>query len=229
MNFTRYAVYYLPPADAPWAQWATRWLGWDCITGQLVAQPDIDALPQPPDLLTATPRKYGLHATIKPPMRLATGRSADDLTQALATLCGRTAPVTMDGLKIQKMGRFLALRPVGDVTALNTLAATCVTELDPFRGPQTEGELAKRRAGGLTPTQEANLVQFGYPYVRDEFRFHITLSGRLAAEHLTSVENALQDHLGAMLPKPFEITDLALAGEGPEGRFHLIHRYTLTG
>ena len=162
-------------------------------------------------------------------MRLAEGTSRTDLDAACAALAATQAPVTLDGLHLARLGRFLALRPLGDESALNALAAACVTELDAFRAPAPDAELARRRAAGLTPKQEQNLVTWGYPYVLDQFRFHITLTGKLPKPELPSVEKALQAHLIPLLPAPFAITDLALMGEDAEGRFHLIHRYALTG
>jgi hypothetical protein len=196
-------------------------------TGEALPHPEVNGLDVA--AITATPRKYGLHATMKPPMRLAKGCSLADLEAACATLAATQAPVTLDGLQLARLGRFLALRPLGDESALNALAAACVRDLDAFRAPAPEAELARRRANGLSPEQDQNLVTWGYPYVLDQFRFHITLSGKLPKPELPSVEAALQAHLIPLLPTPFVIKDLALMGEDTEGRFHLIHRYALTG
>jgi hypothetical protein len=166
---------------------------------------------------------------MKPPMRLAKGCSLADLEAACATLAATQAPVTLDGLQLARLGRFLALRPLGDESALNALAVACVRDLDAFRSPAPEAELARRRANGLSPEQDQNLVTWGYPYVLDQFRFHITLTGKLPKPELPSVEAALQAHLIPLLPAPFVIKDLALMGEDGMGRFHLIHRYALTG
>lgn len=227
MTFTRYAIYYAPPADAEWTQFATSWLGWDMETGATVAHPAVDGI----DVASVTevPRKYGLHATMKPPFRLRDGQTVEALCDACATLAARHAPVSLDGLEIARLGRFLALRPVGGTHALNALAAACVQELDAFRAPASEAELARRRAANLTPEQDVNLVQWGYPYVLEAFRFHITLSGKLAKPVLAEVESALGAHLAPKLPAPFRIADLALMGEAKDGRFHLIHRYALSG
>jgi len=227
--FTRYAVYFVPPADAPWARWASNWLGRDIVSGASVAFPDTPDLPLPVSTITATPRKYGLHATIKPPMRLANGTTIDALSDALATLCRRRAPVLTDGLVLRAKGQFLALCPTGNLTALNQLAADSVTELDRFRAPASEAELTKRRKRCLSAAQEANLLQWGYPYVLDEFRCHITLTGRLPTEAVGPVTAALNSMLSPMLPQPFQMADLAIAGEDRAGQFHLIQRYPLTG
>ena len=227
MTFTRYAIYYAPPANAEWSQFATQWLGWDMARGRTVTQPEIPGMDMA--AITQVPRKYGLHATLKPPMQLAKGYSLADLQTGCADLAARLTPVTLGGLHLARLGRFLALRVSGDETALGALASACVRDLDAFRAPAPKAELEKRRATGLSPEQEANLSAWGYPYVLDQFRFHITLTGRLPKAELPDVEAALEAHLLPLLPRPLEIRDLALVGEDTEGRFHLIHRYALSG
>ncbi|MDX2483043.1 MAG: DUF1045 domain-containing protein [Pseudodonghicola sp.] len=229
MNFQRYAIYYAPPAEAEWGRFATHWLGWDMATGAEVAHPEAPDLLLPVSEITATPRKYGLHATIKPPFRLAEGQTRAALEAGCAALCADLAPLRMDGLALARLGRFLALRPLGETAALTALAARTVEALDAFRAPAPEAEVERRRAAGLSPAQEANLMRWGYPYVMDTFRFHITLSGKLAKPVLGAVETTLALDLVPLLPAPFGIADLALVGEDAAGQFHLIHRYTLSG
>ncbi len=227
MTFTRYAIYYAPPASAEWSKFATHWLGWDMEAGQSVQHPAVDGI----DVLSVTevPRKYGLHATMKPPFRLHPARSFAAMQSAGEALAKAMAPVELGRLEVTQLGRFLALRPVGDTERLNALASACVRELDAFRAPATDAELAKRRGAGLSPEQDANLVQWGYPYVLDSFRFHITLSGRLDKPTLGAVRDVLRSRLDPLLPAPFRIDDLALVGEAEDGRFHLIQRYALSG
>ena len=225
----RFAIYYMPPSDAPWARFATRWLGWDAETGTEPPAPDVPGLPHPREEITATPRKYGLHATMKPPFRLAKGATRDDLEAAAEALAARSSPVTLDSLALTRLGRFLALCPTGDQGALGELAGKWVSELDAFRAPPEEEELARRRAGGLTAAQEENLLRWGYPYVMESFRFHITLSGRLSPADLDATANALETQLGDLLPAPFTIDTLAIAGEGEDGRFRLLRRLIFTG
>ncbi|OED46480.1 phosphonate metabolism protein [Rhodobacteraceae bacterium (ex Bugula neritina AB1)] len=227
MTFTRYAIYYAPPADADWSRFAASWLGWDVEAGRTLAHPTGTGLDVA--AITAVPGRYGLHATMKPPMRLADGQAQSGLEDACAALAATLGPVALDGLQLARFGRFLALRPAGDQTALKTLAAACVTELDQFRAPAPKAELDRRRTIGLTPQQEANLTRWGYPHVLDQFRFHITLTGRLPKPELPAVEEILNTHLVPLLPAPFEIRDLALVGEADDGKFHLIHRYPLSG
>tara|TARA_R110002049_G_scaffold29972_6_gene102178 strand:+ start:15812 stop:16489 length:678 start_codon:yes stop_codon:yes gene_type:complete len=225
MKFDRYAIYYTP--DGALAQAGAAWLGWDMTTGRHVPHPDMPRLDVA--TLTDTPRKYGLHATIKPPFVLADGTRADDLRTAFDTLCARLAPVTLPGLALTPLGRFLALTPQGDAARLRDLAANVVRDLDSFRAAPTDADLARRRQANLTPQQEANLTQWGYPYVMDAFRFHITLTGRMDRAQLAQVTTQLGHYIAPHLPQPFCVDSLTLAGQGPDGMFHALHRAALSG
>jgi len=224
----RYALYYLCP-EGPLADFGAAWLGWDVASGRAVAHPEVAGLPKPVAEITATPRKYGFHGTIKPPFRLAEGRSEAGLLAEARALCARLAPVTLDGLALTPLGHFLALTPAGDASALAALAAACVEGLDDFRAPAPEAELARRRARGLTDRQEENLQHWGYPYVMQDFRFHMTLSGRLSSEALAATAAALAPHVSPLVPSPCRISEMALVGADAEDRFHLIERLPLEG
>ncbi|MBV0911220.1 DUF1045 domain-containing protein [Anianabacter salinae] len=225
-EFARYAIYYVP--DGPLAAFGAAWLGWDVAQGAEVPQPDLPPLGDELRRITDTPRKYGFHGTLKPPFRLAEGRSAEQLAEETQDLARRTAPVRVGGLAPGRIGRFLALVPQGDTAALAALAAACVTELDGFRETLSEAELARRRAAGLTDRQEDLLAAWGYPYVLDEFRFHMTLSGRVDDSTAARAMAALDVALPA-LDTPYVFGAIALVGERADGRFQTIHRYALTG
>ena len=190
MSYTRFAIYYVPP-DGPLADFGAGWLGWDVVAGRDVTQFDLPGLHD----ITMTPRKYGFHGTLKPPFRLQDGQTLGALKQAASDLAVALAPAQCDGLKLTQIGRFLALTPYGPIDGVQRVAAACVRELDAFRAPAGEAELARRRKVGLSARQEALLVQWGYPYVLDEFRFHLTLSGRLPKNEVPNWMTTLEDRL----------------------------------
>jgi hypothetical protein len=68
--------------------------------------------------------------------------------------------------------------------------------MEPCRAPPDEAELAKRRRARLSLRQEALLQSHGYPYVLEEWRFHVTLSRRLSAEEMAVVRPAVTGFLG---------------------------------
>lgn len=211
----------MPEGDL--AAWGAAWLGWDPEAGAEVAHPDPALGP-----LTEEPRRYGLHATLKAPFRLAGGRTEADLAEALAALAGRLPPAEAPGLALSLIGRFLALTPEADPAPIDALAAACVTELDALRAPPTEAELQRRRASKLDAQEEAHLLRWGYPYVLDRFRFHVTLTGPLD-EAQEEAARVLLDRFPPPLPRPFRVAALGHVVQDPDGRFRLRHRYALSG
>lgn len=225
MTWQRYAIYHVP--DGAFGDAGADWLGWDIRTGRFRTQPAVAGI----DLaaVTAEARRYGFHATIKPPFRLAARQGEGALRDAVASLAARLAPAGCAGLRLGRIGAFLALVPEGDAAAIGRLAVECVRALDPFRAPTPPEEVARRRSTGLTPAQEGNLDQWGYPYVMEEFRFHMTLTGSLATALAEQVQSALAPRFEAVLPRPFRLDTLCLAGEAGDGFFRVIARYALSG
>jgi putative phosphonate metabolism protein len=227
-GWRRHALYWMPE-PGPLAAFAARWLGWDAEAGEAPAHPEIAGLPLAVEAITRTPRKYGFHGTVKPPFRLAAGQQAGALDCAARALCAGLGAVSMPGLELRPIGAFLALVPRGDPTALAALAARVVAGLDAFRAAPDANEIARRNPDALTPRQRALLDRWGYPYVMEEFRFHLTLTGALPDGARAAVAAALEPQLRPLLPAPFAVRGLALCGEGDDGRFRLLRRYPLGG
>ncbi|MXU63852.1 DUF1045 domain-containing protein [Oceanomicrobium pacificus] len=242
-DFRRFAIYHLPD-QAALSSFGARWLGWDIDTGSVpsawcgaametggngseITVPDADRAAVAH--LTETPRKYGFHATVKPPFRLAEGVSADALASAARDLASQTRPVTLHGLTIARLGHFLALVPDGPSGALEDMAFNWVKALDRFRAPPSDSELDRRRAAGLSARQEALLQDWGYPFVGPEFRFHMTLTGRLADAATERAARGLIATCLPEIPRPYIVASLALVGERPDGRFETIEQLPLTG
>ena len=142
-----------------------------------------DRLPgcrSPRAALVAAPRRYGFHATLKPPFRLAEGADAAGLDAAAARGGGGFAPFALR-LRLGWLGGFLALVPEAAPPELAALAAACVTRARRLPGAAGAAELARRRAAGLDAVEAENLRRWGYPYVLDRFRFHMTLTGPVPA------------------------------------------------
>jgi putative phosphonate metabolism protein len=227
-EYRRYAIYYAPPAG-PFADRVAAWLGWNPATGREVAQPVVGGLPRPLAEMTEAPRKYGFHGTIKAPFRLAEGLDQAMVQERLDRLGARLSPVGMPGLALVRLGSFLALAPGGDETDLMNLAAEVVTDIDDLRAPLTPAEMARRRPERLSSRQRELLALWGYPYVLEEFRFHLTLSDSLPDGEAAALADVAGRHLADVLPRPFVIADLCLFGEAADGRFHLVSRHALTG
>ena len=228
MKFVRYAIYYTPP-DGLFADFGAHWLGWDIATGRTAIHPSYNGLPAPLEKITQTPRSYGFHATLKSPFHLVEGQKTEALCDALITLASDQKPVSLDGLQIAALGSFLALVPFGNTTELSELAARIVRDLDAFRAPLSADEFTRKNHHRLTTAQQGNLARWGYPHVMDQFRFHMTLTGRLSKPDLRATKTTLEPALGSLMSQPFTLCSLTLVGEDDRGMFHQIRRFALTG
>lgn len=176
----RYAIYFAPAPDSGLEDFGVTWLGRHHRTGADLDQPRVPGLTSEELLeITAAPRHYGFHGTLKAPFRLAEGRTVADLEAAAKRFAAARSPFRVPPLVVTDLDGFIALTPSGPAPTLDALAADCVRGFDVFRAPASADELARRRRGGLSPRQDSNLLEFGYPFVMDDFRFHLTLTRRL--------------------------------------------------
>jgi putative phosphonate metabolism protein len=202
----RVALYYAPHPDDPLFSAGAAWLGRDPAGDAPVAQPDVPGISE----VTAEPRLYGFHATLKPPMRLAAGRRWSDVLRAASELAERIARFELPPLAVMDVHGFLALRETVACPPLQALADACVEYLDPLRAPPSEDELARRRRGRLTAEHDAMLVRWGYPYVFGTWFFHMTLTRRLTEAEKAIFRPAAEAYLAPALAAPRQVTDICL-------------------
>ncbi len=213
----RLALYWAPDLDDPLHRAGSSWLGRDAETGAPLPQPVVPSH----DLraITADPRGYGLHATLKPPFRLSA--SWAEALDAAAALAARLRPFDLPPLAVRDLEGFLALRETAPCPPLRALADACVEALDGCRAPPDEAELARRRAT-LSPEQEANLVRWGYPYVFGAWRFHVTLTRRLSPEEKEAVLLAAEAHLREALGRKRRVSSICLFTQAAPGAPFLV-------
>lgn len=205
----RYALYFAPDPSSPLWRFGSSVIGYDAASGELVepwVQPDLAQSRSWSDL-TEEPRRYGFHATLKAPFRLARGTDEAELIAAMHRFASVTHTVSIDGLSPQMIGPFIALTPFGDETHLNALASRIVKEFDMFRAPLSDADIARRLKSPLTPRQHAYLMQFGYPHVHEEFRFHMTLTGPLHEEEREVALAHLKSAFAREVPEPVTTID----------------------
>lgn len=208
----RYAVYYAPEPSSAFHALGSQWLGRDAVTGVPLRSPEIAGISE----ATAEPRRYGFHATLKPPFTLREDGALGALTSAVAALAEGERPFRVR-LKVDILDGFLALVPTDPIDALQNLAGRCVSALDSFRKPAGSEEVARRRAAGLSARQEENLQRWGYPYVFEDFRFHMTLSSPLAHDTQQRFMAAAEAHFAPVLADSVMIDGVALFYEEAPG------------
>jgi hypothetical protein len=221
----RYALYFAPPARHPLWRAGCDWLGRDAESGAIGHGGEH----------RADPRRYGFHATLKPPFALRDGASSADLIAALTRFAGRRRRFAMPALAVAPLGDFIALRPVGRDAdarghALRELADDCVRLFDEFRRPPSAAETAARLKPGLDDAQRRNVARWGYPHVFDQWRFHMTLTESLAPPALADLAVHATRHFAAALAEPLPCDGVALFVEdAPGADFRLLQRFGFAG
>jgi putative phosphonate metabolism protein len=229
MAYPRYAIYYTPEPGSDLDRFGAELLGYDATTGEDIAFPD-GVLQLAPDWreLTRDPRKYGFHATLKAPHSLAPGKTEAELLAACETFAGTLRPIPVIKPVVGSISGFIAVVPAEPSAELERFAADCVSEFDTFRAPLTNEDRARRNPSMLTPRQREHLDRWGYPYVMQDFRFHMTLTGRLPPERHGPVLTMLKDRFSALDLKTLAVDRIALCRQdGADSRFRIVGTFVL--
>ncbi|WP_018321216.1 DUF1045 domain-containing protein [Bradyrhizobium sp. WSM2793] len=228
-GFPRYAIYFAAGSDSALSRFGAELLGYDAYTGNELAFP-ADALRVAPDWrdVSADPRKYGFHATLKAPMALVSGRTEAELMAACAAFAGRPRPLPVIRPVVDSISGFIAVIPAEPVEALQQLAADCARDFDSFRATLSADDRARRKPEKLSERQRDYLDRWGYPYVMEEFRFHMTLTGRLDAERRGPILEMLRTRFAALGIEKLAIDRIALfRQDDASARFHIIDEWPL--
>jgi hypothetical protein len=203
----RYAICFTPPPGDPLTLAASGWLGRNVYSGHAADHPGLKGLGVHEIAFhTALPRRFGFHATFKAPFRLNDGASEAMLLRELMHFAGSMEPVTLAGLSVGRIGEVYGLILDRPCSAVDHLAASVVQAFDRLSAPQF-----------------SNLSRWGHPYVMDEFRFHMTLTGPLLARDFPRIEQALKAHFDPVLAEPMTISNLALFVEPEQGAPFQVH------
>jgi putative phosphonate metabolism protein len=228
-DYPRYAIYYAPAPGSDLDRFGAQLLGYDAFTGVDLPFPDgvLQRVPNWRDL-TSDPRKYGFHATLKAPLALAPGQAEAGLLAACEAFAASPRRLPVIRPIVSSISGFIAVVPAEPSGELERLAADCTREFDSFRAPLTAEDRARRNPSRLTPRQCDHLDRWGYPYVMEDFRFHMTLTGRLDAERREPVLNMLRDRFTAIGLTELAIDRLALFHQESAGsRFAIIGHWPL--
>ncbi len=176
----RFALYFAPPQGSELEAFGRSWLGRDHITGKPVDRLRLDGLDHAEQArITRSASHYGFHATLKAPFELAAGRHADELYERGRAFAAARQPFHAPSLKLTRLSKWVALTLSAPCLSMDQLAADCVRDFDSYRAPLSEADIERRRKSGLSPRQDQQLLAYGYPYIFDDFHFHMTLAGPL--------------------------------------------------
>lgn len=180
----RYAIYYCPQAGTALATFGQAWLSSRARVASIA--------PQRLDELLHDARRYGWHATVRAPFSLMPGNTFDDLRRAVVSIANTMHAFDLP-LRLDSLAGFLALRPESASGRIDALAATCLHALHPLCAPLDE-DARRRRAHGLDMVERDLLRRYGYPYVLDRYRFHMTLAAPASPPEERALRVAIAGH-----------------------------------
>ncbi|WP_354678420.1 DUF1045 domain-containing protein [Cupriavidus plantarum] len=229
MQAHRYAIYLAPaePFRTLGAQWLGRCPDKGLDAGALVSAP----IPVPDDprrkAWVGAPAHYGLHATLKPPFRLAEGTDATMLDAAARAFAhGRPAfdvPLALRALR-GFIAWCLAEHPHGR-QQMHALADDAVRAFERFRAPATPEEIARRNPARLGDAQRDMLARWGYPYLFETFVFHITLTGMVPEPELRDAMSLLERLAAPLRDVPLHVDSIAVFVQPARGEDFLVARH----
>lgn len=227
----RYGIYFTPPAHDPLLRVAANWLGRNAFNGMVVRRPVIGSADgEQINAWTQEPRRYGFHATLKAPFRLHQDFEEHHLLSSMMHFASNYRAVQLPKLEIAQIGAFFALVPAQPCAQLQQLANDIVVHFERFRAALNAAELARRKPEQLDKIQRANLEQWGYPYVFEQFRFHMTLTGAVPADQQAQVRDMLETFFAPVLTEPVKIANIALFTQAESDALFEVHSlHPLTG
>lgn len=227
----RYAVYFAPPADSPLARFGARWLGRDAESGRMIEQPPVEGIdPRRLARITASPRRYGFHATLRAPFEPTAGCGEPELIAALSAAASAVPAFVAPRLVLADLDGFVALVLATPSPEMDALHAACLEAMEAVRAAPSAALLARRRATGLTARQEDHLQRWGYPYVLSEFRFHMTLTERLEPGERRHAMDRLRPLVAPLTDTPLAVDEICLFHQPAVDRpFRIVRRAPLAG
>ncbi len=228
----RYALYFAPAPETDLASFGAAWLGRDAYTGEMIEHEDIGFLDSARLFeITASPRNYGFHATIKAPFEVVDGTSFEDLKAALDAFASRTSAFEAPALEVKSLHGFTAFVLSEPSPEMDAMHRDAVTSFEPFRAPMSDEDRARRRPERLSERQREYLDRYGYPLVFEEFLFHMTLTERLSDPEEQEMIMDLLEPIDALFgSSPLQVDGLCLFHQPDrQSPFTVRHRAVFSG
>jgi putative phosphonate metabolism protein len=221
----RYAVYFVPHPETALYRFGAEVLGFDCYTdGDVDHDPDLGMSRTEWSDLTREPRAYGFHATLKAPFHLAPDYVEADLVEAFGTFAATPQRSLCITPSVELLEHFAAIVPRQPSPDVDAFASACVSAFDRFRAQMTSQERERRLRHNVSTRQMANIDHWGYPYVFEDFRFHMTLTGPIPRDQQPPILSVLRARFSARCGEAsLPIDHIALLRQDtPIARFRVI-------
>jgi hypothetical protein len=152
-----------------------------------------------------------MHGTLKPSFELSPHTTEQELLTVATLVCRGLAPLKLPALELGEIANIVSLVLEASSVELENFATYCVRAFDGYRRALTPDQEEVFRKNRLTVHQEQMLEHWGYPYVNEEFDFHISLTDPIPDERERHrVKDVLEGIAAPVLRKPLIMRELAV-------------------
>lgn len=230
MTYARYSLCVTPAPDSDLARLGRHWMGWDMDQATELPFLKVEQLPVTVLSLTARLRRYGFHAPLMAPFRLAEGHSPLHLHHTAQALAAHLEALEFSGLSLSADARHLSLRPIGNIRGIERMRHVVAQVFGEFRAPVSPtAEPTTRRRSELSTAQMKAVIDRRAPPDTQAPEFEFALTERSAQQDASDLRRMLLPILTPNLPRPFYVQAITLCGEDMNGWFRVIQRYALVG
>lgn len=230
MKYARYSLCVTPAPDSDLARLGRHWLGWDMDQATELPSLKIEHLPVPVLALTEKIRRFGFHAPLTSPFRLANGHSPLALHHTSQALAAHLDALEFSGLYLSADAGHLSLRPVGDLSSIERLRYVVDQVFSEYRAPASrQDQSLGRRRSELSTEQMKAVIDQKPPPPEPNSQFEFVLTDKYSQTEANKLRQKLLPILTPNLPRPFRILSVSLCGEDTRGWFRVIQRYALAG
>ena len=234
-NYKRVAIYFLPKKNSSLENFGKNLLGRDINKKKKISLTRrqkyfinrgftyFDELKD----YCEEPAKYGFHATLKAPFRLKRNVKTKNFYDVISHIAAQHSRFKIKGLKIVYSKKFTFITSRKPNKLLINLENDLVKHLDTFRAELNKTEIKKRIPDSLTFKQNKYLKEWGYPFVFDQFKFHMTLMNQNNNKLSNKQKLELEKLIYKISNNVIEFNEISLLGENKNGHFEEIKRFKL--
>ena len=234
-NYKRVAIYFLPKKNSSLENFGKNLLGRDINKKKKISLTRrqkyfinrgftyFDELKD----YCEEPAKYGFHATLKAPFRLKRNVKTKNFYDVISHIAAQHSRFKIKGLKIVYSKKFTLITSRKPNKLLINLENDLVKHLDTFRAELNKTDIKKRIPDSLTIKQNKYLKEWGYPFVFDQFKFHMTLMNQNNNKLSNKQKLELEKLIYKISNNVIEFNEISLLGENKNGHFEEIKRFKL--
>lgn len=227
MSKPRYAIYFVPEQTTRLGQFGDHWFG--RTSEKLLVEEVVTGLSvERYQKIIQSPRHYGFHGTLKAPFELHSNYNFQHLDTALTEFCNTFSPFNIGALALRAIADFIALVPENDLRQLQQLHQRLIKELNNLRAPLSNYDRDRFIARNLTHDQEGYLDRYGYPFVLNSFKFHLTLTSSLPEQERTACFKLLDNMTADFRHEVVPVNRICLFKQKTrQAPFFIVKEYTL--